>query len=361
MSILIVEDNPVSAKILELYLHKNGYQTIVTSNGKQAVESLTSMPEIQLVISDIRMPEMNGLELFRKMKEIPNWDEIPFVICSCIADGETIKKAAEMGCGHYLIKPINEEQLLQEIHEAMEYERQVLQDKEEVISKLGLDSSSYDEVARAFAAVVGDKIAILEQQIERGTPIEISDLLDLSEGAALLGAVVVKSTLNKLATKSEQMESETKNSAYRLLLTELKALQQVLQNQLPKEGRTAGAELEPKTTVESYFSVDGDFHRLALPERVSDEIGGKVENFLQAKIKEMTDSGMHKFILDLSQVAEISLALIKLVIATIQNCRKSKIAIRVVSSSNLSDKIRGLQETRDIQTDRTIEEAKAAL
>ena len=361
MIILIVEDNPVSARILELYLHKHGYQTIVASNGRHALECLTSMPEIQLVISDIVMPEMDGLELFSKMKEIPNWEETPFIFCTSLADVGTVKRAAKMGCKHYLIKPVNEGQVLQKVREAMEYEKPVLRSKDQVMSQLGLDSRSYDEAAKAFAAHVSDKIALLEQQVEGATPIGITDLLNLSEGAALLGAEGVNSTLNKLVTKGDQIEPETKNSAYLLLLTELKTLQHVLPYQPQEDSREVCAESESKKTEESYFSVDGDIQRLALPEKFTVEIAAKVERLLESKVKGMVNSGVSKLILDLSKVTAANISLIRLIVVTIKKCRESNIRAQVAGTPALADEIKGFKETLELQIHHEVQDAKSAL
>ena len=59
MSILIVEDDKISAKILEVNLKKWNYQTIMARNGKEALECLSRVPEIELVIADIMMPEID--------------------------------------------------------------------------------------------------------------------------------------------------------------------------------------------------------------------------------------------------------------------------------------------------------------
>ena len=76
MSILIVEDNPVTAKIVEFNLKKNGYETIYAKSGKDAIENLQSNIKIKLVITDILMPEMNGLELSESLSKLYNFNTI---------------------------------------------------------------------------------------------------------------------------------------------------------------------------------------------------------------------------------------------------------------------------------------------
>ena len=120
MSILIVEDDPVSSRILELTLRGHGYQTIAARTGNEALECLSSTPDIQLIMADIMMPEMNGLELLGKIKEHPEWKKIPVVMCTALADSKTVEKAAELGCRHYVTKPIHVGSMLRKVHEALE-------------------------------------------------------------------------------------------------------------------------------------------------------------------------------------------------------------------------------------------------
>ncbi len=87
MSILIVEDCEMSGKILEANLEKLNYETIVARNGKEALECLSRVPEIQLVIMDIMMPGINGLELLAKVKRTPQLKRHPrdhvYFSCKC--------------------------------------------------------------------------------------------------------------------------------------------------------------------------------------------------------------------------------------------------------------------------------------
>ena len=76
-------------------------------NGKEALECLSRVPEIELVIMDIMMPGINELELLAKVKRTPEWKDIPVIMCSSLANAETIRKAMCMGSKYYLMKPID--------------------------------------------------------------------------------------------------------------------------------------------------------------------------------------------------------------------------------------------------------------
>lgn len=236
MSILIVEDNPINAKVLEVNLQKKAYQTILAQSAKEALEHLTSTPQIQLVIADIMMPEMDGLELLNKIKENSEWKNIPIIMCSSLADMETVKKAVEAGCRHYIIKPFNKEHLLTKVQEALENEKPVLKDQNEIKFQLGLDEETYQEVARTFASMINDKIALLEKRIKGETEAGKSlDLLGLLESAVYLGAERIRNFLEELTKKTGKSEKEMKDSEYSSLLKEMKILQDALSSSTPNQ------------------------------------------------------------------------------------------------------------------------------
>jgi len=236
MSILIVEDNPINAKLLEVNLQKNAYQTILAQSAKEALEHLTSTPQIQLIISDIMMPEMDGLELINKIKEQTEWKNIPIIMCSSLADMETVKKAVDAGCKHYIIKPFKKEHLLAKVRETLENEKPVLKDKNEIKTQLGLDEETYQEVARTFASMINDKIALLEKRIKGETEAGKSlDLLGLLESSVYLGAERIRNFLEELTEKTGKSEKEMKNSEYSSLLKEMKILQDALPSSTPNQ------------------------------------------------------------------------------------------------------------------------------
>ena len=234
MSILIVEDNPINAKVLMVNLQSNGFQTIWAQSAKEALEHLTSTPQIQLVIADIMMPEMDGLELLDKIKKHYEWKDLPVIMCSSLANMETVKKAVDAGCRHYIIKPVKKEHLLAKVREALEHEKPVLKDKNEIKSQFGLNEQTYQEIAQTFVSMINNKIDLLEKRIEGKTEKEKSlGLLELLENAVYLGAERVRILLEDLTQKIGKAEEEMINSEYRLLVRELKMLRDALPSSTP--------------------------------------------------------------------------------------------------------------------------------
>ncbi|MEI8014439.1 MAG: response regulator [Nitrospira sp.] len=112
MAILIVEDNPVNARLLVLMLKAQGYQTVVARNGKEGLTVLAETPDLQLIITDYMMPEMDGLEFIVKVRALPAFRDVPILVASAHADLETVKRVQAVQCQGFLVKPIDKQQLI---------------------------------------------------------------------------------------------------------------------------------------------------------------------------------------------------------------------------------------------------------
>jgi two-component system, chemotaxis family, chemotaxis protein CheY len=230
MSILIVDDNPVSAKLIDLILRKTGYDTIVVHSGKDALQHLESNSQTELIISDVVMPEMDGLELIKRVKERPEWKETPVLICSVMADVETIKRCVEAGCRKYVLKPIKAAQLLEKVRETIAYEKPTLKEKKMVLSEIGIDSNAYEQILREFAAQVNESIVHLERAAAEKPDSQLSTkLASLYEGASLVGAERLKMVLDRhVSIDSRNVTLHNEDSGYPLILRELNLLKSSL-------------------------------------------------------------------------------------------------------------------------------------
>ena len=104
-TILIVDDAPVSLKLTDLLLRKEGYQVHTTKDAEQALEMLHSLhPDLMLV--DIQLPGMNGLELTRRIKQDSRTRDIVVVaLTACAMKGDD-DAAFKAGCDGYITKPV---------------------------------------------------------------------------------------------------------------------------------------------------------------------------------------------------------------------------------------------------------------
>ncbi|MBC8017826.1 MAG: response regulator [Verrucomicrobia bacterium] len=112
--ILIVEDSPTQAEQLRFILEKNHYCVSVARNGKEA---LAMMNQVQpgLIISDIVMPEMDGYELCRRIKDHDEVCNIRIILLTSLSDPLDVIRGLECGADNFITKPYNEEYLISRI------------------------------------------------------------------------------------------------------------------------------------------------------------------------------------------------------------------------------------------------------
>lgn len=253
MSILIVEDNPVNAMILEANLQKFGYETQVVPTAKKALEYLASSVDVELILADIIMPEMDGLQLLSTIKERPEWEDIPVIMCSALSDLETVKKAIKAGCADFLIKPIEGRELLRKVQDALRQSKAVLYNKKDMVLRLGLNEKTYEEIAGAFYEMVSDRRMRLEKKLSgESEPDTGLDLSELRENAIYFGAERLRSAVEKLSSSESHFfaADEGDGETYTVLLRELRLVQNALEAHKPKAESPRKAKRSKKGSAE---------------------------------------------------------------------------------------------------------------
>lgn len=113
--ILIVDDSRSMRRIVRKFLENNGFNHILeAADGFGALSALEDQ-EIHLVISDLNMPKMGGMELLEKVKAHERFKKIPFVILTVEAIQKTMNQALGMGVDSYIVKPIKEQLFIAEL------------------------------------------------------------------------------------------------------------------------------------------------------------------------------------------------------------------------------------------------------
>ena len=109
--ILVVEDDEKTAKQMRKVLESDGYDTVVAKDSQSALAIInTSTPD--LILIDIILPEVSGLELVQRLKTDPSLEDVPIIMNSVLADLETRVKGIDLGADDYLVKPVNSLEML---------------------------------------------------------------------------------------------------------------------------------------------------------------------------------------------------------------------------------------------------------
>lgn len=105
--VLVVDDDASARLLARAVLEKHGHRVVEAGNGLEALERLRGEPSVELVVADLNMPELDGLELIWEMRDAPRWAHIPVIVLTGENDDLLETKLIEEGADDYLSKPID--------------------------------------------------------------------------------------------------------------------------------------------------------------------------------------------------------------------------------------------------------------
>ena len=126
ISILVVDDEPNFLDNMRLALEAEDYRVLSAGNGVEALAVLHSQP-VDLILADIGMPDMNGYQLYERVRERPQWLTIPFVFLTARKLDSDIRYGKELGVDGYLTKPIRAADLLAVVRGKLRRAQQLVQ------------------------------------------------------------------------------------------------------------------------------------------------------------------------------------------------------------------------------------------
>ena len=109
-TVLFIDDETMWLEAIRLSLRGENFKIVTADGGEDALKKL-QMAKPDLIMSDVRMPVMNGFDLYEKIKDDPRYRKIPYVFMSSIDDFDARKTARELGADGYVEKPFDSEQI----------------------------------------------------------------------------------------------------------------------------------------------------------------------------------------------------------------------------------------------------------
>ncbi len=213
--ILIVEDNVAILQGLAELLTDAGYETLTATNGYEALARMQETAPA-IIISDIMMPEMDGYDLYRKVRERNEWVDIPFIFLTAKTEEEDIIKGISMGVEDYITKPFDMGVLLariqarikraEELQEAAKQRQDAI--RQEIINVLS------HELRTPLTYIVGYTDLALEE-LKSLNPEEFEDFLQgIKHGSERLRRLV-EELLLVVKLESGQLAQRYRQDAYR--------------------------------------------------------------------------------------------------------------------------------------------------
>ncbi len=112
--LILIDDSISIRKMVGMFLSNAGYKVDVAVDGIDAIEKIAKTP-YDLIITDLEMPRMHGYELIAEVRSGERTKHIPIIVLTSRAGDKHYQKAMELGANEYIVKPVNEEMLLQSV------------------------------------------------------------------------------------------------------------------------------------------------------------------------------------------------------------------------------------------------------
>lgn len=110
--LLLADDDMRNIFALSAVLEDAGFSIEIATNGKEAINKLEDYPEIELILMDVMMPEMDGIEATRRIRQVPRWANIPIIAVTAKAMQGDREQCLEAGANDYISKPVDVDKLL---------------------------------------------------------------------------------------------------------------------------------------------------------------------------------------------------------------------------------------------------------
>ena len=122
-SILIVDDNAEARRLLSLLLQAEGYHLLVARDGHEALRIVDRVPDLALVVLDVMMPGIDGLEVCRRIRRRDDRRYLPVILATALSDPEQVVSGLAAGADDYVTKPFAEAEVLARVRAALRLKR----------------------------------------------------------------------------------------------------------------------------------------------------------------------------------------------------------------------------------------------
>ena len=123
--ILVIDDDPALQKLIVSLLRRGEMESISAMDGQEARAALSQDPLPDLVLLDLMLPEISGIDLLKEFRSHPDLQQLPIIILSAIADPEQIREGLSEGADRYLTKPYLANNLLNTVREVLAHGRRI--------------------------------------------------------------------------------------------------------------------------------------------------------------------------------------------------------------------------------------------
>ena len=121
--ILVIEDEPQTRKNIALILQMEGFEAVTAANGRIGLE-VAAREKPDVILCDVSMPELDGHEVLRSLRAVPETASIPFIFLTARGERQDLRSGMNLGADDYMVKPIDPDDLLAAIQARLVRQRQ---------------------------------------------------------------------------------------------------------------------------------------------------------------------------------------------------------------------------------------------
>jgi CheY-like chemotaxis protein len=232
--ILLIEDDLVTCHIMTALLKRMRHPHVVAHNAAEALEHVARQP-IDLIIADLGLPDINGLDLIEQILVRPHLQDIPVMFCTANADPKTVERALAVGAVDFVKKPINVDAFAGRIERALKRAPARWESWREMIKRLRVDSRTFHPLLTLARDHLAEVVLMLGRIREGKSTVDEVGKEELSarvlrvRGAALnVGAIRTVQLVDFLW--SGRATPEDISDLHAALVIELSAFEQALQS-----------------------------------------------------------------------------------------------------------------------------------
>lgn len=371
LKVLTVDDS----KTVRIIVKKSfkGFDCEITE-AQNGVEGLAMAAKVNpdIILLDITMPVMDGVEMLTKLKSDPNLKSIPVIMLTAEAGRENVMKIAKIGVRDYIVKPFKENVLVDKVSrvvdlrpagEAAPVQKKiddpidilVLEDKPAIIEQIKQGFSHTPWSVNGVGST-GEAIDFCQKKI----PDCIIISLSLPEDAAITLFRIIRSNAKTkyipLFGLSVKTAIEEQHRAQQAGFSTIIHKPIDFEELEAKIGKAVNLDASGK-----YFAMDGSFMTVKLPKTCNANVVNEVSVYLKEKTNEAVDSGISNVIFDAQQVSSLNMDVIKLLLNSMKTCRDLSLKYALTGNEVVRDESKKFEESKDWVFCDTLESAKASL
>jgi two-component system cell cycle response regulator len=369
--ILTVDDSKTVRIIVRKTFKSYDCEILEAANGVEGLAlAAKTMPD--LILLDVTMPVMDGVEMLTKLKADPQLKGIPVMMLTAEGGRDHVLKIAKIGVRDYIVKPFEEDVLIEKAGRIIDLKP---------LTDGPAKARSLTDPATLL--VVEDKPAII-QQLQDGlkhTPWKVV-------GAATQGEAIdfCSKTPPDLVLVSLSLPEESAFALFRLLRTNVKTKYTPVFGLVVKtetgtlqQAQTVGfttvitkpidmSDLESRIakamnldTSTRYFTIEDGCFLLKMPENCTPAILAEIATYLKPKLTEAVDAGHNRAVINCQALKSLHMGVIKQLVQAMQLCRDTGVNYVLVGNNQLNIECKGFEETRNWNFHETLADAKASI